>query len=245
MPAAAPRRRGRGRGGGMRRDRAGQLRGGRRCLPRRSDRRRRGHRLTEHRLPRTGGQAAGGGAPATVTGTNKEVLCARAAAPPPRPRRPRPRPRPRPRAASQAKFRRGRRRGPPPALASAGSFRRRWARRGTKKSWARSFLVPCGCRKRAGRAASCRGGRGARDGLGPSEEPAGCQACVCPLAGLPPAFPLRGSRRPWKASWCSWLKSLKCRMKTNERVLIFYYFLIFRCPPLFFLTRRKDQGHGV
>lgn len=51
------------------------------CLLRCSDRRRRGHRLTEHTLPRAGGLEAGGGAPAVVTGTNKEVLCARATAP--------------------------------------------------------------------------------------------------------------------------------------------------------------------
>lgn len=84
MPAA---------GEGARRH-AGARVGGR-CLPRRSDRRRRAQRLTERTLPRAGGRRAGG-APATVTGTNKEVLCARAACAPPRPPPPPPRPRLRP-----------------------------------------------------------------------------------------------------------------------------------------------------
>lgn len=194
MPAAAPGRRGRGRGGGMRRDRAGRLRGGRRCLPRRSDRRRRGHRLTEHRLARSGGRAAGGVAPATVTGTNKEVVCARAA-PPPRPapaaRGHAPARAPPPRPSSDAGAA-----GPPPALTPAGSLRQRWARSGTQKKLCAFFFSPAWVPEARRRVASCRGGRGAASAergasrLPGLQLPAGRAPDRIPSAGLSP--PLQG-----------------------------------------------------
>lgn len=81
-------------------------RSGRHCLLGRSDRRQRGHRHTEHTLPRAGG----GRRRSRYNHGDKQGSALRTRRrppprPPPRPRRPRPRPRPR--AASRATFRRG------------------------------------------------------------------------------------------------------------------------------------------
>ena len=186
-------------------------RGGKRCLLTLSDRRRRGHRLTEHTLLLAGWREAGG-APATVTGTNKEVFCARAAAPssprpPPRPAAPAPSPAPgpRPRAPppgprSDARSRAGvalggvspRPRVAPEAVTPASSLLERFARRGTKKSCARSFLAQCGCRKRGPESRLLlRGPRARRQGHGAAPAAAarsrpGARACSCPLAGCGP-----------------------------------------------------------
>lgn len=163
---------------------------------------------TDRLSTRSRGRAADGGAPATVTGTNKEVLCARAAAPH---RGPRPAPAaaaPPPPARCLPGHLPTRARGRPQSADPSELFTPGLARRGTKKSCARSFLVSCGCRK-PGRESRLLL-RGAWGGLraGARSRP-GARTCSCSsgsrshsLCGALPAAE--------RLVLCSLLRSQKC-----------------------------------